>query len=136
MKRKKRKDLAPLCAEIGLEDGTNPKEFFQVRSKKKKNYKAQQVGKAVTRAIDYVLISVVSNPLLQDLSVLYVEPAPNSSHFLVVLSPNSFSETWSEKETMAALAQLAPRFKEEIGASMHRKRVPELSFCILPHETA
>lgn len=134
MSLRKRRDRASLYADFGLEEGSDPREFFQARFERKRNYKAQQVSREVERTLHYLFNSEKAGELLQDLNLLYVEPVPNSSHLVVVVSPGAESASRSELEILEVLQKACGWLRQEIGATLHRRKVPDLSFRVLPYK--
>lgn len=131
---KRRKKWAPSPEELGMDAGADPKLFFYAREERKINYKAQQVSKEVERTLSFILNSNQAGEILQSLNLLYVEPLPNSSHLVVVVSPGYAKASWSESEILTALHNASGWIRKEIGHSLHRRRVPELSFRVLTYQ--
>ncbi len=131
---KRRKKWAPSAEELGLDAGVDPKLFFHAREDRKINYKAQQVSKEVERTLSFILNSNKAGEILQSLNLLYVEPLPNSSHLIVVVSPGYSETSLSEREILEALQNASGWIRKEIGYSLHRRRVPELSFRVLTYQ--
>ena len=69
----------------------------------------------------------IDDPLLDDLALVSVVPAPDASRVQVTLVPST------EVDRDAVLARLdayAKEFREEVAAELTRKRAPELVFVI------
>ncbi len=66
-------------------------------------------------------------PVLLDLLVLSVEPAPDSTHFLIVVTGNV-----EEACALEALGRAASWLRTEVAASIHRRKAPLLTFRFLP----
>ena len=73
----------------------------------------------------YVIPGEVADPLLQDLSVQAVYPAPDASRLMVVLTTTRPAEA---AEILERLEQIRGRLRAEAAAAVNRKRAPELTF--------
>ena len=97
-----------------------------------RGHKDLQLCRQVFDALTYALAEL-DDPLIDDLVLASVRPAPNASRVQVTLVASS-----PEIDPEAALARLnevGPELREEVAAEVHRSRVPELVFRIgLPDE--
>ena len=77
--------------------------------------------------------SVIQNELLDDnldgLTVMEVRPFPDAGRVLVVLSAPTGTRP---EQAMQALDRVSGRLREALGRAISRKRVPLLSFTVLP----
>jgi len=128
MKHKKpsKRDLESLCFEPGAEDGADPREYFRVRPNPDRR-KAVQLAGQVRRTLELVMAGESREPALLDLIVLSVEPAPDSTHFLVIVTGDV-----PEAEAVAALGRAASWLRTEVADSIHRRKAPLLTFRFLP----
>lgn len=128
MKRKKPgpRDFESLCSEPGAEDGADPREYFRVRPNPDRR-KAVQLAGQVRRTLEMVMAGESRAEVLVDLLILAVEPAPDSSHFVVVVTGDV-----AEAEAVAALGRAASWLRSEVAAAIHRRRAPLLTFRFLP----
>jgi ribosome-binding factor A len=87
-----------------------------------------QVCKQVERSAALTLMSVCESDSLLGAAVAAVEPAPDSGRLMVtvVLAPGKGAEDATEAK--AILRHSTAAFREEVGRSIHRKRIPELVF--------
>ena len=99
-----------------------PGPHFDVRQIDRKTL---QLCRQVERALNYALGSC-ENDVLADLRVDSVEPAPNASHLLVTVSP--LNPELRALQILPELQRASGYIRSEIATSIHRKRVPELSF--------
>jgi hypothetical protein len=99
---------------------------------RKGNWKVAQLCKQVERAATGALEGEWTSDALLGAAVASVAPAPDASRLrvLVVLSPAK--ETTDVERARAALVALTPAFREEVARSVHRKRVPEIVFEVMP----
>jgi ribosome-binding factor A len=92
-------------------------------------HKDRQVCRQVYDALGWALADM-DDPLLDDLALVAVDPAPDASRVLVTLQ-----STNPEVDLAAAKARLLEvmgELRAEIAAEITRRRVPELSFHIAP----
>jgi ribosome-binding factor A len=74
----------------------------------------------------YVIPGEMADPLLQDLAVEAVHPAPDATRLLVVLTATRPAVEASE--IFERLEQVRGHLRAEVAAAVNRKRAPELAF--------
>jgi ribosome-binding factor A len=114
---------------VRLDEEADPRRFFDETDRsEKRSWKVQQLCKQVERAAAVTLASECEGDALLGAAVASVEPAPDSGRLrvTVVLGPGRTDRHLMEAR--AALLDLAPAFRGEVGRSIHRKRVPEIVF--------
>jgi len=128
MKRKKpsRRVLESLCLEPGAEDGADPREYFRTRPNPV-DRKAVQLAGQVRRTLELVMAGESREPVLLDLQVLSVEPAPDSTRFRIVVTGDV-----EETGALEALGRAASWLRTEVAASINRRKAPLLTFRFLP----
>ena len=92
-----------------------------------RGHKDLQVCRQVFDALTYALAEL-DDPLIDELVLASVMPAPSSARVMVTLIP-----TRNDFDCDAALnrvRELADELREEVAAEVTRKRVPELVFRI------
>ena len=81
----------------------------------------------------YVIPGEMADPLLQDLAVEAVHPAPDATRLLVVLTARR--PAVEALEILERLEQVRGHLRAEVAAAVNRKRAPELAFQLsLPRE--
>jgi ribosome-binding factor A len=130
MKRKKpsRKDFLSSCSEVGPDDGADPRTFFRKTSEKKLNRKALQLCSEVAKSLRSSLAWELGDDLLSELLVESVVPAPDSTRVLVTVSLLAPAGTIQPADVLERLRQFTGRLRAQVGAAIHRRRVPELSY--------
>lgn len=78
----------------------------------------------------YVLPGDMADPLLQEVSVDCVRPAPDAGRLLVVLCTARPVE--DVPEILHRIEQVRARLRAEVASVITRKRAPELTFQIAP----
>ena len=97
---------------------------------RKKDRKLQQLCRQVQRALMYVLPGDMADPMLREVTVESVRPAPDATRLLVVLT--SSRPVSDIPEILRRLEQVCPRLRAEVASAITRKRAPELVFQIAP----
>jgi ribosome-binding factor A len=95
-------------------------------------HKDRQVCRQVYDALNWALADV-DDPLLEDLALVAVDPAPDASRVIV-----TFVMTRADIDpdaVRAHLAELLPELRAEVAAELTRRRVPELTFRVTPAST-
>ena len=112
-------------------DRTDPDFFFSDSKRKQNHRKDFQLCGQVQRAIATALSAELDDPLLSELWVVQVEPAPTASQLLVwVAAPHDSELTVSPEVILARLARVAGVLRAEVAAAIHRKRVPTLTYAV------
>ena len=132
MKRKQpsRKSLPALCSEPGPEDGIDPREVLRQAARNKTGRKTQQLCGQVAEALNYAFAAVCRDDVLRDLGVVTVQPAPNEARLLVTVGP-TLPGPCDPTQVMGHIQQALGKLRSEVAAAIHRKKVPELAFCVL-----
>jgi ribosome-binding factor A len=125
-----RKHIQELCAESGPDDGIDPRETLRLAGPKKGGRKTQQLCRQVAEALTYAF-SVCKDDVLRDLSVVAVQPAPDESRLLVTAGP-TLPGPCEPIQISARLQQALGKLRSEVAAAIHRKKVPELIFHVVP----
>jgi ribosome-binding factor A len=95
----------------------------------KRQRKLQQLCRQVHRTLMYLIPGEMADPLLQDLSVQCVLPAPDEGRLLVRLtSRRSPSEA---SEILDRLERISGYLRAQVATAITRKRAPELTFHLL-----
>jgi ribosome-binding factor A len=81
-------------------------------------------------AINYAFGAVCKDDILRNLCVVAVQPAPDEARLLVTVGP-ALPGPCEATEVMAHLQQALGKLRSEVAATIHRKRVPELTFRVI-----
>lgn len=96
-----------------------------------------RVCREVLRTLTETLGSC-SDPVLSELTVLAVEPAPDASRLLVLVGLPALGTTTVDDAVETVRARLADcrgLFRRDIAAALQRRRTPELAFQVLKRST-
>lgn len=125
------KDLLPLCGEISLEDGMDPREFARKERPRKEDRKVRQLCSQVAETLSLVLSGECADDLLQSLQVVAVDPAPDASQLLITVRAGLPGEVVDPDEASARLAEIMGKLRCDVAAAITRKRAPKLVFRVL-----
>lgn len=115
---------------IGPDDGVDPRNFIHKPLRARVNRKGLQLCTQIERTLSSVLMWESGDELLQCLTVESVEPAPDSSRVLVTVSVQASAPATDTNAILACLHRASGKLRGEVAAAIHRKRVPELIFCV------
>lgn len=135
MKSPKRRPeiLRALCADLGEEDGMDPRDVYSRNSEDSKsggNRKTAQLCKQVARAIESAL-AACADARLQGVEVVRVETAPNAGRLRIVVRDSACVGRSDRSALDATLSAATGHLRSEIALAITRKRVPEITFQIV-----
>jgi ribosome-binding factor A len=131
-KQPSQKRTPALCSEPGPEDGIDPRDVLRQTARKKGGRKTHQLCAQVAEALNYAFAAVCNDDVLRELGVVAVQPAPDESRSLVTVGP-TLPGPHDPTQVLAHLQQALGKLRSEVAAAIHRKKVPELSFCVAPN---
>jgi ribosome-binding factor A len=140
-RRRKADELANLAAELGGEDGSDPKDFHAKpweganeaspgrasgprRATKQATRKGRQLCAQVKDAL-HAALAGCADPVLQSLAVLEVQPAPHTGRLRVIMTADD------RAAAEAALRRAAGFLRAEVAAAINRRYTPELVFEVM-----
>jgi len=132
-RRKLRPQRISLCAELDEDDGIDPRRFF-AEGQTHDDRKTRQLCKQVLRTLSFVLAGECRDEVVSELVVHSVVPAPDSSRLLVTLEPAPHAPPVASDEILARLQRAYPFLRQEVAAAVSRRKVPELTFEVVPRE--
>jgi len=94
----------------------------------RRGHKDLQVCRQVFDALTYALAEL-DDPVIEELVLVSVMPAPSAARVQVTLVPSSASSI-DPDAALERLHEVAPELREEVAAEVSRRRVPELVFRI------
>ena len=127
--------VAALCGSIHPEDGQDPRLRARTDSRKKTTRNAYQVCKQAHRTLSLVFTGDLDDPRLATIRVRSVDPIPDSPNLLVILDvvmPGDAEEAPNLVAAQEALAAVQGRLRTAVAQALHRKRVPMLTFRLVP----
>lgn len=120
-----RRDASLPCDAVGPDDLIDPKLLFRPSPHRRDDRGARRLCSQVRDALTYALAGSCRDEVLQSLHVADVEPAPDASRLAVTLVAADPAQTGAARARIALVAAL---LREEVAASVHRRRAPELVF--------
>jgi ribosome-binding factor A len=131
MKRKQpaQKRTPDLCSEPRPDDGIDPRDLVRESARKKGGRKSLQLCAQVAEALNYAFAAVCNDDVVRELVVVAVQPAPDESRLLVTVGP-LLPGPCNSAEVLAHLHQVLGKLRSEVAATIHRKKIPELTFCV------
>jgi len=131
--KKTREQLRAYCGQLQDDDGVDPRQFFRLwQDHDKRNRKALQLCKQAAITLELALSGEFGDEYLQNLAVVAVEPAPNTSQLAVTL--RMVDDTLDLDETTRRLEAVAGRLRSEIATAITRKRTPKLAFRVVKQQ--
>jgi ribosome-binding factor A len=121
-----------LCDEHGADDGVDPRLFFG-RKHQSENHRARRLCVAARRALALCLPSALGEAG-RSLAVESVEPASQPGSLLVVLRVDHQLEFGARRGLVAALESARGALRAELGWTIKRRRIPDLTFLVLGPE--
>lgn len=131
MKRKLKKVLRPLCAQLHEDDGIAPHELFRSRRVRRTDHKDLQLCKQVYRVLSTLLAGGFSDPLIQSLVVVSVTPAPDASRLMVSIRSTIAAGGCDVDSVLARLQSIQSILRIEVAASICRRKAPELVYQVV-----
>src|SRR5262249_18212994 len=127
-RRRKADELNHLAAELGGEDGGDPKEFHAKPwdAPKQAGRTGQQVGGQVKDALHGAL-GGCADAVLRGLTVVGVEPAPHTGRLRVLVTAEAGTRAAAETAVLRAAGFL----RSEVAAAISRRYAPELVFEVI-----
>ena len=136
MSRRKssRVNRQPDVAELGPEDGSDPKKFHDKRQQfppgREPGRKAWQLCGQVQDALRGILASC-SEDRLQNLMVISVEPAPNTGRLMVTVADPVSADATDRTLSYEAIHRALGLIRVEVAAAVNRRKAPELVFRVV-----
>lgn len=103
--------------------------LLETRPLSNKEHKDRQVCRQVFEALS-VALAEIDDPLIDDLALAAVDPAPDAKRVLVTFHAMNPAVDLDAAHTR--LGELAGELRAEVAADVHRKQVPELTFRVTP----
>lgn len=123
--------MKTLAAELGGEDGTDPRDFHKKPwdAPKQQGRKAGQLCGQVRDAL-HAILAGCGDRVLQAVTVTGVEPAPHTGRLLVTVAlpaDAGIDRAMAEDH----LRRAAGLLRTEVAAAVHRRYAPELTFAVV-----
>jgi ribosome-binding factor A len=133
MKRSKKwlYEANQLCAELGSEDGIDPRILARKYDSKPSDHKVQQLSKKAKQILSLVLTGELGDPIFQNLDVIAVN-ASEDGQFLVVTVRHMDSDLALDRRyILNKLQAIQGYLRSVIAQAVKRKHVPTLKFQLM-----
>ncbi len=126
-RRKSHSAMQESAAELGPDDGIDPKDWFRPEPFKRGRKSLQLCGQ-IREALYWVLGSQTGDESLALLEVVSVEPLGKTSQMLITLTaPEDVEIEQATRKVQAA----SKAIRAEVASSIHRRKVPDLFFRVV-----
>jgi ribosome-binding factor A len=129
-----RRGLLAARAEVGPEDGTDPREWAKAESRRPPGRKALQLCRQVADALNAALAGC-RDEVLSGLVVMAVTPAPNAGRLRVTVAAAPSAAVRDAAAVTEHLHRAAGRLRAEVAAAIHRRKTPELTYEVVARPT-
>lgn len=124
-----RQQMLAHCGEIHDDDGVDPREFFKVdRRRKKDDRKVKQLCRQTAETLAQVLAGETNDDVLRELRVAQVVAAPNASRLLVTLQAECDPARFDIESIQERLACRAGQLRAAVAAAITRRKTPTLVY--------
>jgi len=131
-KRDAEEKLRALSAELGEDDGGDPREFFREgKYPRKANRKALQLCGQVFDLLSQILSGECGDEVLRSLQVVSVAPAPDASQLLVLVAQIQGESHLQASEVLSRLNNASGMLRSLVAAGVTRRRAPKLLFRVV-----
>jgi ribosome-binding factor A len=96
--------------------------------------KTLQLCRQIADTLNYVLGGELNDDLLRNVYVDSVQPAPDASRLMVSVALIDPSDQTPADRILHRLGLWSPRIRSEVAHSIHRRKTPELSYCVVRPE--
>jgi ribosome-binding factor A len=135
MEKRKHEPQRDLCARMHEDDGINPRHERKDSASRDTTRKDRQLCRQVMVALAAALQGEAGSPLLREILVSSVEPAPDASRLRVLVQGDAVARVGAGA-VLQELRRARGFLRMAIGAAISRKRVPDLVFAISAGEEA
>ena len=118
----------------GFAAGVDPARIFgglSARQSRREDHKLRQLCRQVRDTLQDALATEFDDPMVRDLLVLDVQPAPHAGRLCVVLEHSWPDEHFDAQIAQERLNALKGLMRAQVAQAIHRRRTPELTFCVL-----
>ena len=126
--------LSSMASEYRSGDGVNPREEKRQRVRRQRStkcdYSAERLASQILTSLS--LSSLLTDLGLDDFAFVSVTPAQQSGCYLAEVRCRDASISFDLKEIERQLRLAKGRFRAEVSEFVHRRKVPDLQFHVLP----
>jgi ribosome-binding factor A len=96
--------------------------------------KTLQLCRQIADTLNYVLSGELNDDVLRNVYVDSVQPAPDASRLMVSVALIDPNDATPADKVLHRLGLWSPRIRSEVAQSIHRRKTPELSYCVVRPE--
>lgn len=111
-----------------------PRERFSSSRPPRVDRKTLQLCRQIADTLNYVLSGELNDDVLRNVYVDSVQPAPDASRLMVSVALIDPNDTTPADKVLHRLGLWSPRIRSEVAHSIHRRKTPELSYCVIRPE--
>jgi ribosome-binding factor A len=104
--------------------------YLPMRPDRQAGRKARQLCEQVRDALG-VILPGLADEVLQNLTVVAVEPAPHTGRLLVTVAGPGPADAADRAVAAEHLERAAGLIRREVAAAVHRRKAPELAFRVV-----
>ena len=131
-KQNKIKQKKAMASSLHEDDGVDPRHYFRHKPNKK-DRKTRQLCCQIARQLNAIL-GELSDDLLSTCYIEEVVPAPDISRCMVTFVWMGDLDAFEPQRLLERIGQVQGMFRGELAMAIHRRRVPQLSFRVIPKE--
>jgi ribosome-binding factor A len=131
---KRRRPAPPRTDEV-CPDKEEARFFFDLESVRP-DHRVRSLCRQAQEAVLLALGDAKPDPRLDGAWVLSVDPAPGPERLLVSIVLAGRDGEEDIEAALAALVEMKPWLRSEVARAIHRKRVPDLAFRVMPEAEA
>jgi ribosome-binding factor A len=96
--------------------------------------KTLQLCRQIADTLNYVLSGELNDDVLRNVYVDSVQPAPDATRLLVSVALIDPNDPTPADKILHRLGLWSPRIRSEVAHSIHGRKTPELSYCVVRPE--
>jgi ribosome-binding factor A len=124
---KQNDSLRRWCAQLQDDDGVDPRRYFAKSRKGQNDHRTRQLCRQVFRALS-LIVPEFNDPILQDIHLTAVVPAPDASRLLVRFESRRTLSDREREKILAGLDRIRGPLRGEVARAITRRRTPDLTF--------
>jgi ribosome-binding factor A len=125
------KEIGNLCAELGPDDGIDPRIIARAMDRKPRGHKSEQLSKQALHTLSMVFAGELTDPVFEELEILDVTGSDDGQFLTVTFSVSNPELLPAESLILEKCKSIQGYLRSTIARSVQRKRIPALKFKIV-----